>query len=46
MDVRRPYRPCSPVPFRPAGWLMLAAGLVSVAVEVLVGGWLVLAFCT
>jgi hypothetical protein len=44
MDLRRPYRPCAPVPFRPDRWLMLAAGIASVAVEIVLGGWLVLAF--
>jgi hypothetical protein len=44
MDLRRPYRPCGSVRFRPARWLALAAGLVSVAVEIVLGGWLVLSF--
>lgn len=44
MDLRRPYRPCQSLP-RPLGRLMLAAGLVSLVVEIWVGGSLVLAWC-
>jgi hypothetical protein len=46
MDLRRPYRPCqpaAPVPFSPGAWF-LAAATFTVALELLVGGWLVMAF--
>jgi hypothetical protein len=49
MDLRRPYRPCQPtaaVPFSPDAWFLASAAVFTVALELLIGGWLVMAFAS
>jgi hypothetical protein len=46
MNLRRPYRPCQPAPavsLGPDAWFLAAAAVFTVAIELLVGGWFVLA---